>query len=155
MTEQQRLGTQGSTMAGQARNDLPDPSLRSVGEVLGDITSDLSTLMRQEVELAKAEMREKGRVALPGIGMIGGAGLVGLCAAGSLTTFLVLALATFLDAWLAALLVGVGLGLAAAGLWLAGKERVEDAGRPIPEETIENVKEDAQWVKEHARSGRR
>jgi hypothetical protein len=136
-------------------HDTTDLRERPIGEIANELMRDVSLLVRQEVELAKAEMREKGRVALPGIGMIGGAGLVGLCAAGSLTTFLVLALATFLDAWLAALLVGVGLGLAAAGLWLAGKERVEDAGRPIPEETIENVKEDAQWVKEHARSGRR
>ena len=135
--------------------DTTDLRERPIGEIANELMRDVSLLVRQEVELAKAEMREKGRVALPGIGMIGGAGLVGLCAAGSLTTFLVLALATFLDAWLAALLVGVGLGLAAAGLWLAGQERVEDAGRPIPEETIENVKEDAQWVKEHARSGRR
>jgi hypothetical protein len=136
-------------------HDTTDLRERPIGEIANELMRDVSLLVRQEVELAKAEMREKGRVALPGIGMIGGAGLVGLCAAGSLTTFLVLALAMFLDAWLAALLVGVGLGLAAAGLWLAGKERVEDAGRPIPEETIENVKEDAQWVKEHARSGRR
>ena len=67
MTEQQGLRTGGATAAGSTaagstngsnhRDDLPDPSLRSVGEVLGDITADLSTLMRQEVELAKAELR--------------------------------------------------------------------------------------------------
>jgi hypothetical protein len=128
---------------------------RPIGEVAGELMRDVSLLVRQEIELAKAEMREKGKVALPGIGMIGGAGVVALCAAGALTAFLVLALATFLDGWLAALLVGVLLAAIAAGLALAGKERVEEAGTPVPQQTIENVKEDAEWVKEHARSGRR
>lgn len=133
-------------------NELRD---RPIGEVAGELMRDVSLLVRQEIELAKAEMREKGRIALPGIGMIGGAGVVALCAAGTLTAFIVLVLATFLDAWLAALLVAVGLGAIAAGLALAGKERVEEAGTPVPEETIENVKEDAQWVKEQAKSARR
>ena len=100
-------------------------------------------------------MREKGRIALPGLGMIGGAGVVALCAAGALTAFIVLVLELFLDAWLAALLTGVLLAAVAAGLAMLGKERVEDAGSPLPEETIDNVKEDAQWVKERAQSGRR
>jgi Putative Actinobacterial Holin-X, holin superfamily III len=128
---------------------------RSIGEVAGQLTRDLSLLVRQELELAKAEMREKGRIALPGLGMIGGAGVVALCAAGALTAFVVLVLELFLDAWLAALLTGVLLAAVAAGLAMLGKERVEDAGTPLPEETIDNVKEDAQWVKERAQSGRR
>jgi hypothetical protein len=134
------------------QNDLRD---RPIGEIAGQLTRDLSLLVRQELELAKAEMREKGKIALPGLGMIGGAGVVALCAAGALTAFLVLVLATFLDEWLAALLTGLVLAAVAAGLALLGKERVEDAGTPIPEQTIENVKEDAQWVKEQAQSGRR
>lgn len=133
-------------------NDLRD---RPIGEVAGELMRDVSLLVRQEIDLAKAEMREKGKVALPGIGMIGGGAVVALCAAGAITTFLVLVLATFLDAWLAALIVGIGLGAVAAGLGLAGKERVAEAGTPVPEQTIENVKEDVQWVKEQASSGRR
>jgi hypothetical protein len=128
---------------------------RPIGELANELMRDVSLLVRQELRLAKAEMQEKGKVALPGIGMIGGAGLVALCAAGALTGFLVLVLATFLDEWLAALFVGLGLAAAAAGLALAGKERVEEAGAPVPEQTIENVKEDAEWVKERVRSGRR
>jgi hypothetical protein len=136
-------------------DDTNDLRERPIGEVASDLMRDVSLLVRQEIALARAEMREKGRVALPGIGMIGGAGVVALCAAGALTAFLVLVLATFLDGWLAALVVGIGLAAVAAVLALAGKERVEEAGTPIPEQTIETVKEDAQWVKEHARSGRR
>ena len=139
-------------MAVPEQEDLRE---RPIGDIAAQLMRDVSLLVRQEIALAKAELREKGRVALPGIGMIGGAGVVALCAAGALTAFLVLALSTFLDAWLAALIVGAALVAVAAGLALAGKERVEDAGALLPEQTIENVKEDAEWLKEHAKSGRR
>jgi hypothetical protein len=139
-------------MSTHETNDLRE---RPIGEVASQLTHDLSLLVRQEVELAKAEMRQKGKIALPGLGMIGAAGVVALCAAGALTAFVVLVLATFLDGWLAALLTALLLGGAAALLAVLGKERVEDAGTPIPEQTIETVKEDAQWMKERAQSARR
>jgi Putative Actinobacterial Holin-X, holin superfamily III len=127
---------------------------RPIGEVAGALTRDLSLLVRQELELAKAEMREKGKVALPGLGMMGAAGVVALLAAGALTASLILVLSLFLDDWLAALIAAVGLAAVAAGLGLAGKERVEEMGSPLPEQTIETVREDATWVKEQAKSGR-
>jgi hypothetical protein len=128
---------------------------RPLGEVAKDLTSDLSLLVRQEIELAKAEMTEKGRTAAPGLGMLGGAGIVGLCGAGALTAFLVLALATFLPDWLAALIVGVVLAAAAYVLVQQGKERVAEAGTPVPEQTIETVKEDVEWAKTRASSARK
>jgi hypothetical protein len=128
---------------------------RPLGEVARDLTRDLSRLVRQEVELAKAEMAEKGRVAAPGLGMIGGAGVVGLMAAGALTAFLILTLSIVLDEWLSALIVGVALGGAAYVLAKQGKERVEEAGTPLPEETIETVKEDVEWAKTRATSARK
>ncbi len=137
------------------QSDSNDLRERPIGEVASQLTRDLSLLVRQEVQLAKAEMREKGRIALPGLGMIGGAGVVALCAAGALTAFLVLALAEAMDAWLAALIVGILLAVGAAALAWAGKEQVEEAGSPLPEQTIETVEEDVQWVKEQARSARR
>ena len=73
MTEQQRLRTPGPTAGSDTRDDLPDPSLRSVGEVLGDITTDLSTLLRQEVEPAKAELKETAEHAKAAGGMFAGA----------------------------------------------------------------------------------
>lgn len=139
-------------MSTHEANDLQE---RPIGEVAAALTRDLSLLVRQEVELAKAEMREKGKIALPGLGMIGAAGVVALGASGALTAFLVLVLSLFLDSWLAALITGVALAAVAAVLALAGKERVEEVGTPLPEQTIENVKEDAQWMKEQAKSGRR
>ena len=132
-------------------NDLHE---RPIGEVAAALTRDLSLLVRQELELAKTEMREKGKVALPGLGMMGAAGVVALLAGGALTAFIVLVLSLFLDDWLAALITGVGLTGLAAALALAGKERVEEMGTPLPEQTIETIKEDAAWMKEQAKSGR-
>jgi len=128
---------------------------RPLGEVAKDLTSDLSLLVRQEIELAKVEMTEKGRTAAPGLGMLGGAGVVGLCAAGALTAFLVLGLATFLPDWVAALIVGAALAVVAYVLVQQGKERVAEAGTPVPEQTIETVKEDVEWAKTRASSARK
>ncbi len=126
-----------------------------LGEVARDLTRDLSLLVRQEIALAKAEMSEKGRTAAPGIGMLGGAGVVALAAAGAITAFLILVLAIFLPEWLAALIVGAVLAGAAYLLMKTGKERVEEAGKPVPEQTIETVKEDVEWAKTRASSARR
>jgi len=128
---------------------------RPIGEVAKSLTSDLSLLLRQEIDLAKAEMAEKGRTAAPGLGMFGGAGIVALCAAGALTAFLILVLSTFLPDWAAALVVGAVLATVAYVLIQQGKERVADAGPPVPEQTIETVKEDVEWAKTRASSARR
>jgi len=128
---------------------------RPIAEIAKDLTSDLSLLVRQEIELAKAEMAEKGRTAAPGLGMFGGAGVIGLCAAGALTACLVLLFSLFLADWAAALIVGVVLAAIAFVLARQGKERVADAGKPVPEQTIEEVKEDVEWAKTRASSARR
>jgi hypothetical protein len=126
-----------------------------IGDVAKQLTSDLSLLVRQEIELAKAEMAEKGRTAAPGLGMFGGAGVVGLCAAGALTAFLVLILSLFLPEWAAALIVGAAFAAIAYALMRRGKERVAEAGKPVPEQTIETVKEDVEWAKTRASSARK
>jgi VIT1/CCC1 family predicted Fe2+/Mn2+ transporter len=138
------------------RNDT-DNQLRErpIGEVAKELTSDLSLLVRQEIELAKAEMAQKGRTAAPGLGMFGGAGVVALCAAGAITAFLVLVLSLFLPDWAAALIVGAVLAAIAYVLIKQGKERVADAGKPVPEQTIETVKEDLEWAKTRASSARK
>ncbi|HLM92933.1 MAG TPA: phage holin family protein [Gaiellaceae bacterium] len=128
---------------------------RPIGEVAKSLTSDLSLLLRQEIDLAKAEMAEKGRRAAPGLGMFGGAGIVALCAAGALTAFLILVLSTFLPDWAAALVVGAVLATVAYVLIQQGKERVADVGPPVPEQTIETVKEDVEWAKTRASSARK
>jgi Putative Actinobacterial Holin-X, holin superfamily III len=128
---------------------------RPLGEVARDLTRDLSLLVRQEVELAKAEMAQKGRTAALGLGMIGGAGIAGLMAAGAFTAFLILVLSIVLPEWLAALIVGVALAGIAYVVAKQGKDRVEQAGTPVPEQTIETVKEDVEWAKTRATSARK
>jgi hypothetical protein len=139
-------------MTMQNENELRD---RPLAEVAKNLTSDVSLLVRQEIELAKAEMAHKGRTAAPGIGMFGGAGIIALCAAGALTAFLVLVFSIFLPEWAAALIVGAVLAAVAVVLVRQGKERVADAGKPIPEQTIETVKEDVEWTKTRASSARK
>jgi uncharacterized membrane protein YqjE len=104
-------------------------------------------LARQELSMARAEMAEKGRRAGPGLGMIGGAGVAALLALGSLTAFVILALDGAMPNWLAALLVAGAWGVIAAGLYFTGKDRVQEAGPLAPEQTIETVKEDVEWAK--------
>ena len=128
---------------------------RPLGEIATALTRDLSLLARQELELAKAEMAEKGRVAAPGLGMVGGAGVAALMAAGALTACAVLALSTVLPAWLSALLVAAALAAGAYVLFRLGKEQVEKAGVPIPEQTIDTIKEDVEWAKARATSARK
>jgi Putative Actinobacterial Holin-X, holin superfamily III len=110
------------------------------------------TLARQELQLAKAEMREKGKKAGTGAGLLGAAGGMALLAGGAVTAFLILALDGVMPNWLAALLVAVVYGAVAAVLFLTGKERVQEAGPLVPEQTVESVKEDVQWAKSQIRS---
>ena len=120
---------------------------RSIGELLKQLADETATLVRRELDLAKAEMREKAGKAGPGFGMWGAAGLTALLALGSLTAFLILALDGAMPNWLAALIVGLVYAAVAGVLYLHGKRRVEEAGSPVPEKTIETVKEDVQWAK--------
>ena len=103
--------------------------------------------MRQELELAKAEMTEKGKQAGVGAGLLGGAGVAALLALGALTACLIALLDTAMATWLAALIVTAVWGAIAAVLALRGRDRVQDAGPAVPEQTIETVKEDVQWAK--------
>lgn len=149
MTEQQRLRTPGSTMAGETRDELPDPSLRSVGEVLGDITSDLSTLMRQEVELAKAEIKETADHAKAAGGMFAGAGVAGHLALIFLSLALWWALGDLLDSlgW-AALAVGLLWALAAAVMAAMGRTRLKRA-TPVAPRTVDTAKDIPAALKGH------
>jgi uncharacterized membrane protein YqjE len=127
---------------------------RPIGELLKQLADETATLVRRELDLAKAEMREKAGKAGPGFGMWGAAGVTALLALGSLTAFLILALDGAMPNWLAALIVGLVYAAVAGVLYLRGKRRVEEAGTPIPEKTIETVKEDVQWAKHPTRSAK-
>jgi len=127
----------------------------STGELVKQLSEQTSTLVRKEMELAKAELAEKGKTAGIGAGILGGAGVAGLLALGALTATLILVLAETMDAWVAALIVTVIWGAVAGILALTGRDRVREGMPPAPEQTVESVKEDVQWAKTQARSGRR
>ena len=127
---------------------------RPTGDLLKQLSDQSTTLVRQEIELAKLEFREKGKKAGLGAGMFGGAGLFGLYAVGALTATIILALATFLPGWVAALIVTVVYGAIAGILALRGKSQVKEATPPVPEQAVETTKEDVRWVKTRAKSAR-
>jgi membrane protein len=128
---------------------------RPTSELLKQLSDQTTNLVRQEIELAKLEFREKGKKAGLGAGMFGGAGVFGVYALGVLIACAVLALATFLEAWLAALIVGVVLSAIAGVLALRGKAEVQQATPPVPQEAVDSTKEDVRWVKSKAQEARR
>lgn len=134
----------------------PPDDLRSqsIPELLRQLSQETATLVRQEVELAKAEVRQTGKKAGLGAGMFGGAGIAGLLALGAFTAFLILALAEVIPAWAAALIVAVVYGAVAAVLAQRGKSKVQEATPPAPR-TVETVKEDVQWARHPTSSARR
>ncbi|HEX5980314.1 MAG TPA: phage holin family protein [Thermoleophilaceae bacterium] len=139
-------------MEGNHNNDLRE---HGTGELLKELSDHTTTLVRKEIELAKAELGEKGKKAGQGAGMFGGAGVLGVFAFGALTTAIIAALDSAMELWLAALIVAVVYGAIAAVLALQGRNKVQEAGPPVPEQATESVKEDVQWAKTQARSGRR
>jgi uncharacterized membrane protein YqjE len=136
--------------------DMAEPQAgdHSTSELLKQLTDQTTTLVRQEIELAKLELQEKGRKAGTGAGLFGGAGLFALYAVGALTATIILALATFLASWLAALIVAVVYGAVAGVLALRGRSQVKEATPPVPEQAVETTKEDVRWVKNRAQSAR-
>ncbi len=126
-----------------------------IGELVKQLSEQTSTLVRQEIELAKTELTERGKTAGTGAGLLGGAGLVGLLAAGAFTALLILLLDKAMDTWIAALIVAVVYGAVAALLAVKGRDRLREGMPPAPEQTVESVKEDVQWAKRRATSARR
>lgn len=124
---------------------------RSTGELVRDLSRQVGTLARQQIELAKAEMVEKGRAMGLGGGLVAGAAVAALLALGALTASVVLALDGAMPAWLAALLVALAWAAVAAVLASVGKDKLEQAGAPVPEQTVESVKEDIRWVRDQTR----
>jgi uncharacterized membrane protein YqjE len=136
-------------------NNSTDSRDRPIGELLRDLSQEATTLVRKEIELAKAELTEKGRKAGAGAGMFGGAAAFALVALGTLAACLVAALDAALPLWLAALIVAIAFAGVAGVLALRGKRQTEEAMPPAPEQTIETVKEDIEWGKSQMQSVRK
>ena len=138
-------------MTAPENNDLRD---RPTVELFRELSNETTTLVRQEIALAKAELGEKGRTAGLGASLFGGAGLFGVGAFAALTTCIIAALDQAMPLWLAALIPAVVYAAVAGVLALRGRDKVQDAGPPVPEQATESVKEDVQWAKTRAKSGR-
>jgi uncharacterized membrane protein YqjE len=135
--------TEGGTQ--QARTDD-----RSAGELVKQLSEQVSQLVRDELRLAQVEMTSKGKRAGVGIGMLGGGGVIALYGLGCLLAAAIIALATAVAAWLAALIVGLAALLAAAAVALIGRNQLSKAVPPVPEQAVDSVKADVAEIKERA-----
>jgi len=143
------IGGSGAHAVGNGYTDSGDQlnvEETSLGEIVGRRASDFSRLMRAEIALAKAEAKEEVKEAGKGAGMLAGAGYAGHL----LVLFLSLALMFLLDVWMpigwAALIVAVIWGIVGFVLYSSGRKNLQRATPPM-EETVETLKEDAQWAK--------
>ncbi len=158
-------GTGGaSSMSSSGGAGVPDPlepadqevlREQSIADLLKRLSEETTTLVKQELDLAKAETTQKAKAAGTGAGLLGGAGVIGLLTAIAFTVFLIALLDEFMATWLAALIVTLLYGAVAAFLALRGKKELQEATPPKPEQTIETLKEDAEWAKTRTRSGAR
>ena len=127
---------------------------RALADLMRDLSQQSTELIRQEIELAKAELRQKGKAAGIGAGMFGAAGLFGVFAFAALTAAIIAALSlAFDDVWPAALVVAAVYGAVAGVLALTGKNKVQEATPPV-ERAPESIKQDIASVKAHAQAGR-
>jgi uncharacterized membrane protein YqjE len=125
-----------------------DPADKSVGDLVRNLSEDLSRLVRDEIRLAQAEVGEKAKKAGVGIGAFGGAGVIGLYGLGVLIAAAVLGLAAAVPAWLAALIVAVVLFVVAAVAALVGRKKLKEAAPPVPTRAIQTTKADVAEIKE-------
>ena len=138
----------------QRRTTNSDAREMSTGELFKRLTQQTSTLVRQEVDLAKAELAQKGKESGVGAGILGGSGVLALFGVAALTTAAIAALSEAMEVWAAALIVAA-VYLAVAGvLALTGRNRLQEAAPMAPEQTIETMKEDVEWARNQAKSVR-
>jgi hypothetical protein len=127
-------------------HEQPDVSDLSVGQLVGQMTSDASKLFKAELDLAKAELKDELQTAGRGAGMLTGAGVGAVFVLSFLSLALMFALGTVMGLGWAALIVAALWGIAAAVLAASGRSALKQVRPGIPE-TVESVKEDARWVK--------
>jgi uncharacterized membrane protein YqjE len=122
----------------------------SAGELVRQLSEQVSVLVRDELKLARLEMTRKGKQAGLGIGMLGVGGLIALYAVGCLLACVVIALSGAVTAWLAALIVGVVLLAVSGAAALLGKGRLRKAAPPVPDQAVGSLKADVEEIKQRA-----
>jgi uncharacterized membrane protein YqjE len=136
-------------VTGGYASDAPEPD-QSIGSIIAEVAGDVSRLFRQEVELAKAEVKVEAAKAGKAAGMLGGAGLAGYMVALFVSLALMFGLDSFMPLGWAAVIVALLWGIAGAVLYSTGRKRMKDVS-PVPEQTVETLKEDAQWLRNPTR----
>jgi uncharacterized membrane protein YqjE len=121
----------------------------TVARLVERMSEQVTRLVRDELELARAELTYKGKKAGLGVGLFGGAGMIALYGVGCLVAAAILGLATGVPDWLAALIVAVVLFAIAGAAVILGRREVQEATPPVPTETIEGVKQDVDALKGH------
>jgi hypothetical protein len=119
---------------------------RSLGQIVSDVTQDITTLIRQEMDLAKTELKQEVTKAGKGAGLLGGAGVAGYFVLLFLSVTAMYGLAEAMDAWLAALVVTLVWAVVAAVLAMVGKKSLQESNPQLPQ-TQQTLKEDVQWAK--------
>ena len=125
-----------------------------ISDLVKQLSEQATHLVRAEVELAKAELSQKGKQAGLGAGMFGGAGLFALLGLGALTAAAIAGLATAMDTWLAALIVSVVLLTVAGIAALMGKKRVQAATPLAPEAAMKTTRTDVEVTKARVKEAR-
>lgn len=123
---------------------------RSTGELVSQLSEQMSRLIRDEMQLARLEMARKGKQAGIGAGLLGGSGLIALYGVGCLLACAIIAISGVLAAWLAALIVGAALLLVSGIAALIGRGRLRRATPPVPEEAVGSVRADVEEIRERA-----
>jgi hypothetical protein len=127
---------------------------KSTADLLKDLSNELTTLVHQEITLAKAELTGKTKKLGAGAAVLGSSAIFGLLGAGALVAAAIAGVAVALSVWLSALVVGGGLLLLAAGLAGVGLKKASQGVPPVPEEAIQSTKEDVEWLKTQAKSAK-
>lgn len=122
------------------------PAEPSTAELVQRATEQMSRLVREELQLARVELADKGKQAGVGAGLLGGGGLVALYGVAALLAALIWGLAEAMPGWLAALLVGAVLLIVAGLMAMVGRGRVKDVRSPLPEEAMRSVRRDVDTV---------
>jgi uncharacterized membrane protein YqjE len=122
----------------------------STGGLVKQLSEQVSVLVRDELKLAQLEMTRKGKQAGVGAGMLGAGGLIALYAVACLLACAIIALSKTMQAWLAALIVGVVLLAVGTAVALLGRGRLRKATPPVPEQAVGSVKADVEEIRERA-----
>ncbi len=134
--------------------DATDPRQLSMRDLIRRLGDETTGLVRLEIELAKAELAEKGKIAGVGAGMLGGAAVAALCALGALTACLILALAEVMPGAVAAIIVTILWAAVAGALALVGRTRLREVAPLAPRRAQEGLKEDVRAARAGLRAGR-